>query len=139
VYIPWHQSSHATNAAECASLLQSLSLFLAGHPEIESAPHRVTAQAAQEARAALTQAREALENGETLRKERRAARDTAEKALRKLLNGVIHEIRLALTADSPLWDSFGLTAPKPRARRATRKAASTARPHGVPAVVPMAA
>lgn len=129
------------NAAEIASLVHSLGIFLAAHPEMESAPQRVTAAVAQEIHAALTKAEESLENTETLRKERRAARDQAEKALRKMLSGVVHEIRLALPAESPLWNSFGLTAPKPRVRRAklSTVAASTTGATGNGTVVNLAA
>lgn len=102
-------------------LLQSLARFLAALPEMESAPQNITAEQAKAVHAALADAQEALDAADTLRKERRAARDKADKRLRKMLSGVIHEIRLSLTADSPLWESFGLTAPKPRPRRAKKE------------------
>lgn len=56
------------NAAECESLVQSLGIFLAAHPEMESAPQKVTAIVAHEVHAALTKAQESLENAKTLRK-----------------------------------------------------------------------
>ena len=58
-----------------------------------------------------------VDSGDTVRKDLRTQRDKAARNLRKMLSGVIGEIRNRLSIDSPLWDSFGLTAPKPRPRR----------------------
>jgi len=102
---------------ERETLLHSLFLYLTKHPELEAVAQGVTAARAGELHQALTAANKGLDSGATSRKELRSQRDKAKAKLRKMLSGVIGELRNRLPIDSPLWDSFGLTAPKPRPRR----------------------
>lgn len=134
----WAETGHLNDSLQMPAslekregLLQSLARFLAAHPEMESPPQNITAERAKAVHAALADAQEALNAADTQRKERRAAREKADKVLRKMLSGVIHEIRLSLTADSPLWESFGLNAPKPRPRRT--KTVQAVAPSALPA------
>jgi len=123
--------------AERETLLQALARYFAAHPECEAPGQNVTAARAAEVHLAVANAKKGIDVGDTLRKDLRTQRDKAARKLRKMLSGLIGEIRNRLPIDSPLWDSFGLTAPKPRPRRPraekkTTSAKSTAR-KGTPA------
>jgi hypothetical protein len=113
---------------ERIALLDRLAIYLAAHPEAQTKTQKITATQAAARHKALSQANRVLGHSETLRKKSRATRDKARRALHKTVADVVVEIRRKLTADSPLWDAFGITAPKPRAPRPRKgtKAATTA-------------
>jgi len=102
--------------AERETLLQALARYFAAHPECEAPGQGITAARAAAVHQAVVDARRDVDAGDTVRKNLRTQRDQAARKLRKMLSGIIGEIRNRLPIDSPLWDSFGLTAPKPRPR-----------------------
>jgi hypothetical protein len=102
--------------AEREALLQALARYFAAHPECEAPGQGITAARASAVHQAVVAARRNVDAGDTVRKNLRARRDQAARKLRRMLSGIIGEIRNRLPIDSPWWDSFGLTAPKPRPR-----------------------
>jgi hypothetical protein len=116
-----------TKTVDRIALLDRLAIYLASHPESQGKTQKITATQAAALHKALSRASRAMGHYDTQRKETRAARDKAKQALHKTVADVVVEIRRKLTADSPLWDAFGLTAPKPRAPRPRKeKVAKTA-------------
>jgi len=114
---------------ERIALLDRLAIYLGGHPESQSETQKITATRASELHRALAKASRAIGHYDTERKEARTTRDKAKTALHKMAADVIVEIRRKLTVTSPLWDSFGLNAPKPRAPRPRKvKAATVSQP-----------
>lgn len=120
------------------ALLDRLAIYLAAHPECEAAKQNITAARARELHTTLTTANRAIGHYETDHKALRIARDTAKKELHNLVSDVVAEVRRKLKADSTLWSSFGLTAPKPRAPRPKKpkapKAAKTDSKNGTETV-----
>jgi len=124
-----HLKSPKTTVDRIAEL-DRLSRYFAAHPEHEGTAQTITAKRASELHLALTKATNELDSFDTDRKNARQVRDKANRELRSMVTGVIVEIRRRLPKDSTLWETFGLTAPKPRAPRPRKekapKAAKTA-------------
>jgi len=120
-----HLKSPRTTVARIAEL-DRLSRYFAAHPEHEGSAQSITAERARELHLALTQANDELDRFDTDRKNAKQVRDKANRELRSMVTGVIVEIRRRLPKESALWETFGLTAPKPRASRPRQeKAAKT--------------
>ncbi len=108
------------------ALLDRMAIYLGDHPECEAPGQKITAERARELHQALSKADRGFGFTGTQRKEIRVTRDQARTALRKLVADVIVEVRRKLPANSALWSSFGLDAPKPRAPRPRKPRASKA-------------
>jgi len=121
-----------STVVERLATIEGIAKYFAKYPAYENAPQKITAEQATNVATALSGAHDALDRYDADRKELRKARDKAQTALRKAINGVIAEARRRLPIDSPVWDTFGVTAPKARAPRPRKekvaKAAKAARP-----------
>jgi hypothetical protein len=114
--------------SERVALMDRLSIFLKKHPECEAEKHQITAARAAELYQKLSAAFQASIQHDVARKESRAVRDSANKAMRKLLADVTVEVRRKLCAASPAWNAFGLQAPKPRIRKSNVGVAGAKKP-----------
>ena len=120
-----HLKSPKTTVDRIAEL-DRLSRYFAAHPEHEAKSQTITAERASELHLALTKANSELDSFDTDRKNAKTTRDKVNQELRNLVTGVIVEIRRRLPKDSALWETFGLTAPKPRAPRPRKEKATKA-------------
>lgn len=149
----WSQAGFLNNTiqtpktlAEREALLLSLTRYFGADKSREATGQGITADRAQKLHAAFAGAQKALAENRTRQKELRAKRDEAAEKLRMMVRGVLAEIRVRLSKDSPQWDAFGLSAPKARKRK-VKSEGETSGQGTVPstatgastAVVPMAA
>lgn len=109
---------NAEHARGTGGFVAGTARYFAADKTREAAGQGITAEKAQKLYATMASAQKALAENGTRRKELRAERDQADANLRLLMRGVIAEIRVRLSKDSPLWGSFGLSAPKARKRKA---------------------
>lgn len=93
------------------NLVNSLQIYFTGTPAHESVDMEVTAALAAALFTSLSDARTALGAKVTAAGQAKAARDAAEKNLRKRLTGMITELETLLDGDDPLWHAFGLSRP----------------------------
>ena len=96
---------------ERLNLCASLKAYFTANPAKENAPLAVTAANAEVKFTALSDARQAVNNGNTAAGQKRDARDTAVTALKARVRGLIAELGQLLPATDPRWDAFGLNAP----------------------------
>ncbi len=93
------------------TLLGALRDYLTANPTRENAPLNVTAAQATTLHTALSDARSAVKTGLVDRGKKKAARNVAQKALRKRLSGLVGELDQLLAGDDPIWLAFGLNMP----------------------------
>lgn len=93
------------------TLLSSLQGYFTAHPEHENAPLGVTAAQAGTLFNALSDARSAIHAKLTEIGQKKAARDTAVRALRKQMRGLLDELAQLLDENDPLWHGFGFVPP----------------------------
>ena len=92
-------------------LLGSVKNYLTTNPARENAPLEVTAANANALHQALSNARSALNNQETLIGQRKTDRDAGEEQFRKRIRGLISELAQRLDDMDPRWLTFGLKQP----------------------------
>ena len=92
-------------------LLGSVKNYLTTNPPHENAPLEVTAANANALHLALSNARSALNNHETLIGQRKTDRDSSEEQFRKRMRGLIGELAQTLDEMDPRWLTFGLKRP----------------------------
>ncbi len=93
------------------TLLKDLQTYYTANPAKENAPAGVTAAAAGALATTLSNARGAVLANAKLQGETLNARNDAEKALRKIMKGLIGELEQKLPLGSPMWGVFGLNPP----------------------------
>ena len=98
---------------ERLTLCSALKKYFTDNPamEVNTAKLVVTAAKADTLFNAVSDARTAVNNGNTDAGNKMAARDAAEEKLRARLRGLITELEQLLDDNSTLWDAFGLNAP----------------------------
>lgn len=96
---------------ERLSLCASLKEFFTANPAKENAPLGVTAAGANSKLTALSDARTAVNNGNTVSGQKRDVRDAAVAELKNRLRGLVSELGQLLDDNDPRWDAFGLNAP----------------------------
>lgn len=92
-------------------LLGSVKNYLTTNPAHENAPLEVIAANAEALHAALSNARSALNNHDTLIGQRKTDRDGGEEQFRKRMRGLIAELGQRLDEMDPRWLTFGLKRP----------------------------
>ncbi|MBI2925200.1 MAG: hypothetical protein HYY24_05795 [Verrucomicrobia bacterium] len=92
-------------------LLTSVKNYLTKNPARENAPLEVTAAKAGALYTALSDARSALNNHDTLIGDRKRDRDASEENLRTRLRGLIGELGQKIGDMDPRWLTFGLKRP----------------------------
>lgn len=92
-------------------LLGSVKNFLTTNPPHENAPLEVTAANVNALHQALSNARSALNNQDTLIGQRKTDRDASEEQFRKRMRGLISELAQKLDEMDPRWLTFGLKRP----------------------------
>jgi hypothetical protein len=97
--------------AERQALLGKMKDFFTANPARENAPLVITAAQANTLFQALSDARSAANQGNTNAVTLKGTRDTAVKALRKRMRGLIDELDQLLDENDPRWYAFGLTPP----------------------------
>ncbi len=96
---------------ERQTLLAALRDYFTANPAQENAPLNVTAAQATTLHTALSDARSAVNAGLVARGQKKAARNTAQRALRKRLSGLVGELGQLLGPNDPKWLAFGLNMP----------------------------
>lgn len=96
---------------ERLSLSASLKDYLTANPAKENAPLNVTAANASAQFTALSDARTAVNNGNTISGQKRDLRDLAVEKLKNRLRGLIAELGQLMGDTDPRWEAFGLSAP----------------------------
>ena len=96
---------------ERLSLCASLKTYFTANPAFEVPQLNVTAANADTLFTALSDAREAVNNGNTDAGKKKAARDTAVETLKTRMRGLIAELGQLLDDNDPLWEAFGLNEP----------------------------
>lgn len=95
------------------TLVGSLKTYFAENPAMEISTGKLilTAARAESLHSALSDARTAVNNGNTESGRKKTARDEAADALKARLRGLIAELGQLIPADSPVWEAFGLNPP----------------------------
>jgi len=112
------------SVAERETLVKALASYFETHPEYEVPARGVTAQNGDAVHKTLVDARQAARDMVTKQKTSKSARDQAVATLRQRLIGVLKELRLVLTSDSPTWRAFGLNVPADRLSPAAKERAA---------------
>ncbi len=99
--------------AELAALLERMEIFFGNHPSQENPDPKVNVTAARAGAlaGALTTAGTNLDAKERLSAEHKASRDTAKRALRNRLRGLVGELGQRISKSDPRWLEFGLNLP----------------------------
>ena len=97
--------------AKRQALLQSLQTYFNDHPVQENPPLNITAPRAGILFTALSDARSAANEGNTVAGGKKNLRDAAVKALRTRMSGLVAELGQLLEDTDPLWLAFGLNEP----------------------------
>jgi len=100
-----------TTQADRQALLGKMKAYFTANPTRENAPLVITAARAETLFQALSDARSAANQGNTNAVTLKTARDSAVKALRKRMRGLIGELEQLLAEDDARWLAFGLTPP----------------------------
>ena len=97
--------------SERQALLLALQNYFTIHAPQENAPLNVTAAQAGTLFTALSDARSAANDGNTLAGQKKQLRDAAVQALRTRMSGCIAELGQLMEDDDPRWLAFGLNLP----------------------------
>ncbi len=96
---------------ERLNLCASLKAYFTANPAKENAPLAVTATNAEAKFTALSNARQAVNNGNAAAGQNRDVRNGAVAALKTRMRGLMAELEQLLDENDPRWDAFGLNAP----------------------------
>ncbi len=96
---------------ERLNLCASLKAYFTANPAKENAPLAVTAANAEAKFTALSNARQAVNNGNAAAGQNRDVRNGAVAALKTRMRGLMAELEQLLDENDPRWDAFGLNAP----------------------------
>ena len=96
---------------ERQALLQSLKNYFTANPAQANAPLNVTAAQAGTLFTALSDARSAAADGNTVSGQKKNVRDAAVTKLRTRMSGLMNELGQLLDDNDPLWLAFGLNQP----------------------------
>ena len=96
---------------ERMSLCASLKAYFTANAAKENAPLGVTAANADTKFSALSDARTAVNNGNTISGQKRDVRDGFVAQLKNRLRGLVAELGQLMDDNDPRWDAFGLNAP----------------------------